>query len=409
VDALFMATSAVCVTGLSVVDVSSRLTGAGQVWLLLLIQAGGLGILSFAALAARAIGRRASLEVEEAVTGPASLQPARTPLGLVRAIVAITLVVEAAGALALWLAWRGSLGAAGALWPALFHAVSAFCNAGFSTFRDSLMALQGDTATLLVVSALVVTGGIGFPVLEDLRLRLRGERRRVLVHTRVVLVTTAVLIVLPGLAFLSMEGGRALASLSPVDRLVNALFLSITPRTAGFNAVDYDALSNPAILLTIALMWIGGSPASTAGGVKTTALAVLVLLFVAKLRGRSDVSIADRSLPDATVHRVVGLAVGSVAVLGAFVFLLLWTELPAAGTHTDRHQLVRILFEAQSALGTVGLSMNQTASLTPGGRLLVVALMFVGRVGPLAVAESMARRTRRRASVRFAREDVLIG
>jgi trk system potassium uptake protein TrkH len=409
VDALFLATSAVCVTGLSVVDVSSRLTGLGQLWLLLLIQAGGLGILSFAALAARALGQRASLELEEAVAGPASLLPSRSTLALVRAIVAITLLVEGLGALALWLSFRGTLGAAGALWPALFHAVSAFCNAGFSTFRENLAGFAGHVPTLGVVSLLVVVGGIGFPVLEDVRLRITGERRRLFVHTRVVLVTTAALVVVPAFVFLALEASRSLAPLPAGARLANAIFLSITPRTAGFNAVAYDQLSNPSILLTLGLMWVGGSPASTAGGVKTTTLALLVLFLVAKLRGRSMVSVGHRTLPDVAVQRAAGLAVLSLAILGVFVFLLLWSELAAGGGHADRGLLIRLLFEAQSALGTVGLSMDHTTRLTPPGRVLIAALMFIGRVGPLAVVGSMALRARRGASYRLAREDLLVG
>lgn len=409
IDALFMATSAVCVTGLSVIDVSSRLTGLGQAWLLLLIQLGGLGILTFAALAARAVGQRASLQIEEAVAGPASLVPSRTPMGLVRAIVVITFSVELAGAGVLWLLWQDDLGAAGAIWPAWFHAVSAFCNAGFSTFRDGLVPWAGEVPLIVVFAGLIVLGGIGFPVLEDVRLRLTGGRRRLFVHTRLVLITTAVLIVVPSLVFLALEAGRTLASLPWSARIANALFLAITPRTAGFNTVDYDQLANPSVLLTIALMWIGGAPASTAGGVKVTTAAVLFLVFAAKLRGRREVSAGNRTLPDATLQRAIGLAAGAVAILIGSVFVLLWTEIGHDGAHTDRSQLIRLLFEAQSALGTVGLSMNHTTQVSPVGRVVLVALMFVGRVGPLAFVESMIVRASRGSRYRLAREDVLVG
>jgi trk system potassium uptake protein TrkH len=409
VDALFMATSAVCVTGLSVVDVSSRMTFAGQLWLLALIQLGGLGILTLAALAAVALGRRTSLEIEEAVTGPAVLLPAGGPRALVRAVVVATLAVESAGALALWLAWRDTLGDAGALWPAVFHAVSAFCNAGFSTFRDNLVGSSRDLPVLFVIAVLISLGGIGFLVFEDLRARLRGQRRRLTLHTRLVLVTSAVLIAGATPLYLFFEWEHTLAPHSLAHRVGNALFMAITPRTAGFNAVDYAAISNPSVVLTLALMWIGGSPGSTAGGVKTTTVALLALGLLARLRGRRDVSLADRSVPEATLQRAVGLAVGAMLVLFSFVFLLLWSELEREGAELDRSRFVHVVFEAQSALGTVGLSMNMTTELTPFGRLLVVALMFLGRVGPLAALEAMARRARRRALYRLAREDVLVG
>lgn len=409
VDALFMATSAVCVTGLSVVDVSTRLTFFGQLWLLLLIQLGGLGILTIAALAAAAIGRRTSLHVEEAAAGPTNLLPEAGPRALVRAVVTATLVIEAAGAVALWIAWLPSLGVVSAVWPAVFHAVSAFCNAGFSTFPNGLVGHATQLPALAIVAALLILGGIGFLVMEDLRTWLRGRRRRITLHTRIVLVTTGVLIAVAFPLFLFFEWDHSLAGLSWPARIVNAFFMSVTPRTAGFNTVDYDTIANTSLFLTLALMYIGGSPGSTAGGVKTTTAALLALGLWTRLRGRSDVSIANRSIPEATLHRATGLAVGAILVLFAFLFVLLWTELEREGVDVDRGRFVRLVFEAQSALGTVGLSMNMTSELTSPGRLLMVALMFIGRVGPLALLESMARRGRRKQPYRLGREDILVG
>ncbi|RIL05972.1 MAG: potassium transporter TrkH [Proteobacteria bacterium] len=408
VDALFMATSAVCVTGLAVLDVSARMTFWGQLWLLLLIQLGGLGILTLATLAVAALGRRASLEFEEAAAGPTALLPEGGPRALVRSVVRVTLAVEAAGALGLWLAWRDEMGAAGALWPAVFHAVSSFCNAGFSTFGDSLVSHQHDVATLAIVASLVLVGGIGILVIEDLRARVRGRRRRVTLHTRLAIGMSAVLVAGALPLYLFFEWNGTLAAMSLGDRVANAFFMAVTPRTAGFNAVDYDRISNPSVVLTLALMWIGGSPGSTAGGVKTTTVALLALALLARLRGRADVSFANRSVPDATLQRAVAIAVGGILLLFAFVFLLLWSELEREGVALDRGRFVRLVFEAQSALGTVGLSMNMTGELTPVGRLLVVALMFLGRVGPLAVLEAMARRGRRKRAYRLGREDVLV-
>jgi trk system potassium uptake protein TrkH len=224
-----------------------------------------------------------------------------------------------------------------------------------------------------------------------------------------VLGATAVLIFGALPLYLFFESQHTLAALAWPDRIANAFFMAVTPRTAGFNTVDYDQVSNPSIVLTLALMWIGGSPGSTAGGVKTTTVALLAILLWTRLRGREHVSFAERTVPDSTVTRAVGLAVGAMLLLFSFVFLLLWTEMSTSGVAMDRSHFVRLVFEAQSALGTVGLSMNATPELSPGGRLLIVVLMFLGRVGPLAALEAMARRSRRKQAWRFGREDVLVG
>jgi trk system potassium uptake protein TrkH len=409
VDALFMTTSAVCVTGLSVLDVSSRMTFFGQLWLLVLIQLGGIGIVTLAALAAAALGRRMSLEVEEAAAGPTVVMPEGGTRALVRSVVRVTLAIEAIGAALLWLDWRSTLGNVGAIWPAVFHAVSAFCNAGFSTFRDNLVGFANDPITLGVIGMLIIAGGIGFLVFEDLQARARGVRRRVTLHTRLVLITTVLLLAGAAPLFLFFEWDHTLAGHGLGARIANAAFMSVTPRTAGFNAVDYEQISNPSLVLTLALMWIGGSPGSTAGGVKTTTAALLALIFLARLRGRDSVSFANRSVPDSTVQRAVGLAVGAMLLLFTFVFALLFTEIPGDDVVRNRESFVHLVFEAQSALGTVGLSMNKTSELTPPGRVLIVLLMFLGRVGPLAVLEAMARRSRRKQPYRLGREDVLVG
>lgn len=409
VDALFMATSAVCVTGLSVVSVGEELRFGGQLWLLLLVQAGALGILTFAGAILGAVGGRASLAVEEASHGPAAVVPTTDPRRLLRLTLAGTLGAEAVGALVLWFLWRDDAGAAGAVWLAVFHAVSAFCNAGFSLFSTSLVAFRERELLLLSVAGLIVVGGLGFPVLEDLRLRLLRRRRRLSLHSRLTLVATAVLLAGGTVLYLGLEAGHALAPLGALDRGVNALFMSVTARTAGFNTVDYDSLGNASVLLTLALMWIGGGPASVAGGVKVTTVAVLGILLWSRLRGETAVSAFGRTVPDETVHRATGLAVGGLLILALAVFLLLAFQGVADGAVDDRTRLTRLVFEVQSALGTVGLSMGETAHLTPVGRLLIVLVMLLGRLGPLVVLAAMATRLRRRARFRYAHEEVLVG
>jgi trk system potassium uptake protein TrkH len=408
IDALFTATSAVCVTGLSVVDVSTFLTGWGQAWLLALIQAGGLGILTFAGIFASFLGRRPRLAVEEAAQ-PAPLLPAGEPGRLLRKVFGVTLAFEAAGALLLWLAWRGEFERGDAVWIAVFHSVSAFCNAGFSLFSDSLVRVREEVTTLLVVSALVVAGGLGFPVIQDLRARLRARHARLGIHTRLVLASTALLLAGSTGLFLVFESSHTLAPLSALDRVANAFFMAVTPRTAGFNTVDYDQISNPALFLTIALMWIGGAPSSVAGGVKVTTAALLVLVLWARLRGDAHVSVSGRTVPGETVQRAAGLAMGAFLLLAAFLFLILAAESGTAGPGSERVHFLRLVFEVQSAFSTVGLSMNLTPQLTPEGRLLLVPVMLFGRVGPLAVIAAMALRQRHRTPFRYAHEDVLVG
>lgn len=408
VDALFMATSAVCVTGLAVVDVSTELSIWGQAWLLLLIQTGGLGILALAAVIIPLTGARLGLEAEEAAGGPTSVLPPRAAARVLRTAVGFTLALEAAGALALWLAWHGDVGAARAAWLAVFHSVSAFCNAGFSLFSDSLVGFRERPALVLTVASLIVVGGLGFPVIQDLRYRLRGRHARLSLHTRLVIGATALLLVASALLYLVFEWGHELRPLGLADRTVNALFMAVTARTAGFNTVDYDAVSNASLFLTLALMWIGGGPASVAGGVKITTAAVLALLLRARLSGSDQVSLGGRTVPKETVQRATGLAAGAVLLLGVLLFALLLTESNGA-RWADRSHLVRLAFELQSAFGTVGLSMGATGELTPAGRLVLVPTMLLGRIGPLIVLAAMAARMRRRVRFRFAHEDVIVG
>ncbi len=408
VDALFMATSAVCVTGLVVADVSRDFTIWGQAWLLLLIQAGGLGILTLAGVIVSLTGVRMGLEAQEAASGTTSVLPPRAAARVLRTAVGFTLALEAAGALALWLAWRGDVGAARAAWLAVFHTVSAFCNAGFSLFSDSLVGFRERPALVLTVAFLIVFGGLGFPVIQDLRYRVRGRHPRLTLHTRLVLVATTILLAGSMGLYLVFEWNHELHPLGLLDRAVNAFFMAVTARTAGFNTVDYDAVSNPSLFLTLALMWIGGGPASVAGGVKVTTAALLMLLLWSRLLGEDCISLGRRSVPRETVQRATGLAAGAVLLLGTLLFVLLVTESVGARS-ADRPQLVRLVFELQSAFSTVGLSMGATSELTPAGRLVLVPAMVLGRIGPLIALAAMAARLRRRVHFRFAHEDVIVG
>jgi len=410
VDALFTSTSAVCVTGLIVVDTATYFTPLGQAWIALLIQLGGLGILTFTSFLAVGMGRRAGLHLEEA-SGIASHHIFSLKREtLLRAIILLTLATEALGALGLWVSWRSDLGNLGAIWPAVFHSISAFCNAGFSVFSDSLEGFRTSPLSLGIVMALIILGGLGFLVLEEIRVRfLSGTLRRLSLHSKLVLSVTAILLVSSAAMYCYFEWAHQLAGLPAFDRLVNGAFMAVTPRTAGFNTVDYGSVNNPSLFLSMILMLIGGSPGSTAGGMKTVTAGLLFLLLVSRLRGRAQVSVFDRSVSRETVQRAMGLVIGGAMILAASVFLLTITELPVGGPE-NRVEFLSLIFEAVSAFGTVGLSMGITATLSQMGRILVVLLMFVGRVGPLILVAAMTLAGNRLPpSFRYGEEQVIIG
>ena len=413
-DALFTATSAVCVTGLIVVDTATHFTTAGQVFLLLLIQLGGLGMITFTTLIILALGRRLSLRHERLSSAGAEVAPHVPVDRLTRDVVLFTLGIEAVGAVVLYLLWGPRLGWGAAAWPAVFHAVSAFCNAGFSTFSDSLVGMQSAPGTLLILGALVVAGGIGFLTMEELALWVRAARARrafrLSLHSRLVLVTTALLLVVGWLLFAAFEWQGTLGHLGRADRAVNALFLSVTARTAGFNSIDYARATDSTNFLTIIFMFVGGSPGSTAGGLKTTTVALVALVAWDRFRGRTIASLWARSIPEETVQRAIGLAAVAFALVTASIFVYTWTESAGTGAGAAQGRFLAHMFEAVSAFNTVGLSMGVTATLSDAGKWLTVLLMFIGRVGPLTFAAALAIAAERQdVAYRYAYEDIVVG
>ncbi|MCG3146768.1 MAG: Ktr system potassium uptake protein B [Verrucomicrobiae bacterium] len=413
-DSLFTATSAVCVTGLTIVDTATYFTVAGQAWLLLLIQLGGLGMLSFTTLIIRAFGGRLPMQHELLSRSVAEATPHLDYHKVLRDAVVFTFVFETAGATLLYLCWIPRLGLMDALWPAWFHSISAFCNAGFSTFSDSLMQFADSPGTLMVVMVLIVVGGIGFLTIEEILEWVRARRQtrvfRFSIHTQLVLVMTAVLIVGGWVGLTVFEWNVSLARFSVVDRLLNGLFMSITPRTAGFNTIDYGQATDSANFLTILLMSIGGSPGSIAGGLKTTTVALLGLLAWSRLCGYEVAVLNGRTIPEETVQRAVGLFVLMFGVVTVAIFVYTTTELAWVAPTTTSSHFLRVMFEAASALNTVGLSMGLTPELSEMGRAVTIGLMILGRVGPLTFAAALARRhVIAVRKFRYAYEDVAIG
>ncbi|MBN1208862.1 MAG: TrkH family potassium uptake protein [Myxococcaceae bacterium] len=410
--ALFTATSAACVTGLAVVDTGSYFSPFGH-WILLgLIQVGGLGTMTITTTLALAFRTQLSGRTRGAIQEMLEEETVQGFQRLLYAIALITVTVESVGALMIYPSLQHApdgrvLEASERAFSAAFHAVSAFCNAGFSLYPDSAMRFVGSPSVNLTLMALITLGGLGFPVMTSLldwklwRSRgLRGAWTFLPVHTRVVLITSAGLVAFGAVAWLGLEWNHSLAGLSLGERLWASLFQSVSLRTAGFNSVDLSRLGTPMLLLSLLLMFIGGSPGGTAGGVKTTTVAVLALTFRALLRNRPDVEALGRSVPVATVYRAAAVALISFGLLFGLAFLLF-----AAEPHLPFRELA---FEVVSAFGTVGLSTGVTPQLSAAGKLVVCVAMFVGRIGPFTLALAVGL-SKAHASYSFPSTKIVVG
>jgi trk system potassium uptake protein TrkH len=410
VDSLFTATSAVCVTGLIVVDTPADLSLLGQIVVLLLIQAGGLGYMAITTVVAVALGRQ--LSVHERLTLQEALN-VETMDGLIRftlSVFKLTLAFELTGAALLAARWWGELGPARALYVALFHSVSAFNNAGFSLFSDNLLRYRGDVIVNLVIAGLIISGGLGFVVLNELRRYVRV--RRLTVHTRLVLWLSGAL-VLGGMALIwaiEARNPRTLGALPAFEAMLAAFFQSVSARTAGFNTIDLGAMMPASLFMVIILMFVGASPGGTGGGVKTTTFAITVAAMWGMVRGGEEPTLFRRRLQPTVVARAFFISLIAFLAVNAIALLLLLTE---------GRDLLATLFETTSAFGTVGFSTGQKGSVlslaghfSHSGKLLVAAMMFMGRVGPLTLAVAVARRssparlvTRKAGSWSGSRED----
>lgn len=377
VDAFFTATSAACVTGLIVLDTPVAFSSFGHVVILGLIQVGGLNIMVLSTFAALALGRRLGLRGELALGQVLDLTAHRTAYDVTRFIVIATFCLELAGAVLLGLSfWSAGLSAGEAAWRGVFHSISAFCNAGFALQTDSVMMFQRQPFPLIVMAALVIVGGLGFTVLATAWTRLRGSTTQLSLHVKLVLVVSVGLLVVGTALFALVEWNASLAGLEPGHKLVNAFFQSAIFRTAGFNSVDMMQMERATGLACCVLMIIGASPGGTGGGMKTTTFAVLVGTLLSVIRGGAPIVLFRRTIPVGLVYRSAAVFLATAALATGGLFLLLLTQ---------RSSFEHLLFEVCSALGTVGLSLGATTQLDAVGKLVVAALMFAGRVGPLTL------------------------
>ena len=393
-DAVFTATSAVCVTGLTVVDTGSTYTHFGQIVILVLIQVGGIGLMSFFAFFALFLGHSVGLGQSLSITRAVDAEFTSDLRKAIGSIIGWTVTVEATGALLLYTAWGPALPGlhkAELAWQAVFHSVSAFCNAGFSLFPDNLESFSGMPSVCLIISGLIVAGGLGFAVLTGLVTAvlstLRGRRHnRLDAHSRLVLLVTAILIA-GGTAFvLLVEWNGALAGMGLPQRISNALLCSITPRTAGFDTIPMLALHPATRLVFIALMFIGASPGGTGGGVKTTTVGLLASAGLSLLRKRPQPEMWHRMVPLHDLQRAAFLLFACLLFCVASSVMLVLSESAASSRGQDE-----FVFESVSAFGTVGLSTGVTGELTGAGRWIIILTMFTGRVGPSVLAALTVR------------------
>ncbi|GHA53001.1 TrkH family potassium uptake protein [Pontibacter akesuensis] len=395
IDALFMSTSASCVTGLAVVDPGTYFTFAGQVVLLLLIQMGGLGILTFATFFASLMKQGVGIKQHVAMYELLESESLFSTKGLLRKLIFLTLFIEGVGAVVIFFMWEPemqftSLGSK--IFFSVFHSVSAFCNAGFSLFPEGLYTQPVRFSYLLhlAVTVLIILGGLGFPTILDLfspsamRRRMAAPWKNWKMMTRVVVYTTAILITIGTVGFFLLEYFNTLSHMNFAEAVIASFFQSVTTRTAGFNTVDVSALTTPTLLMFIFLMFIGASPGSTGGGIKTTTFVVILYAVVTTIRNKRNMEIGHRTIPHSVAYKAFTVFAFAVGFNMLFLFTLTITD--------AQFEVLDLAFEQVSAFATVGLSTGITAGLSDAGKFVIIASMYLGRVGTLTLALALSTR-----------------
>jgi trk system potassium uptake protein TrkH len=407
VDALFTSTSAVCVTGLAAIDLGKDLSFFGQLITIVLFQVGGLGIITFSIVLFALMGRGISFKGREIAQSTFLHTPRQDFYLIVKKVLFYTFIIEGIGTALLFVRFRNDFPPMQAFYHAVYNAISAFNNCGYSLFADNLMAYRSDVLVNVTIMALIVLGGIGFIVLHEVMARLRGKEKKLSIHTRIVLITTTFLILAGALCFYFMETHNVLKGLDLKTSILASFFQSIVPRTAGFNTVDIGALANSTILVILILMFIGASPGSTGGGIKTTSFALLLLLIFNRIKGNENVNIANRTISKDTMEKTIYIIFASAFCVCLITSILLFFSGPDVTPLASRHKFVEYLFETVSAFGTVGLSMNLTPKLNDVQKYAIIFMMFAGRVGPLTLA--FAWYSSRRKGLTYAEESVMVG
>ncbi len=407
--ALFTATSAVCVTGHVVVDTATYFSGFGQFVIMLLVQIGGLGYMTVTTFLLLLLGRRFGLKDKIAIQQALDRRSLQGSNQILRSIVATTMIFELTGAFLLLLEFVPRVGWPKGLWFAIFHSVSAWNNAGFALFSDNLVSYQGSLLLNMVITGLIIFGGIGYEVILELYLMLRERITNSSIRTvrslnfRVAVSTTIFLLLSGTLSIwlIEMRNTQTLAPLGTGQQLLAAWFQAVTSRTAGFNTIDVSKMTTAGLFITIALMLIGGCPGGTAGGIKTTTARILASSTYAVLQGKESVVLYRRQVPNGLILKAVGVTFGSIMTVVAAVIIISLVEPP-------KLNFIQILFEVVSGFGTVGLSMGITADLTAVSKLVLVATMYIGRVGILLLIAALLGDPKSTA-INYPEESLLVG
>ncbi|MDU1413163.1 MAG: TrkH family potassium uptake protein [Clostridium sp.] len=406
IDCLFTSTSAVCVTGLVTVDTGTYWSYFGKTIIIILIQVGGLGFMSFATLLSLIIGKKITLKERLIIRESFNSNSLQGIVKLAKYILVFTFSIEFLGALLLSFQFIPQFGVGKGIYYSIFHAISAFCNAGFDLMGDysSLTSYTSNTLVILTISSLIVIGGLGFYVWNEVYNYRR--RRRLSLHTKLVILITSFLIIFGTIMFFIFEtsGNGVLKGLPFKEKVLASLFASISPRTAGFNSIDMTQMTMASILLTILLMFIGGSPGSTAGGIKTSTAGVLALTVISVIRGRDDAELFKRRINKETVYKAFAVVVVGVGIVFLTTIILSITE-SGSGVPFEYY-----LFESTSAFGTVGLTLGLTQKLTSIGKIVVALTMYAGRVGPLTIIIALAvRKQGMNNSIKYPEDKILVG
>ncbi|MCA0989019.1 TrkH family potassium uptake protein [Guptibacillus algicola] len=397
-DAWFTAVSAITVTGLAVVDTGTTYTTFGQIIILLLIQVGGLGIMTFAALVFILIGKKIGVSQRLLIMQSLNQGKMGGIIKLVQSLLLFSLFIEAVGALFLFIRWIPELGISEGMYAAIFHSISAYNNAGFSIWTDSLTTYVSDPIVNLVITMLFILGGIGFTVLVDLK--NKKHFREFSLHTKLMIVGTVAINIIAFVVILLLEWNNkaTLGSLDMMGKVWAAFFQAVTPRTAGFNSIDITSMEETSLFFMIILMFIGAGSGSTGGGIKLTTFIAMILSVNTFLKGKNEITVFHKTVPFSIVVKALAITVISSGVVLTGVFLL---------DLTQRAPFLPILFEVVSAFGTVGLSMGLTGDLNEIGKVTLIFLMMIGKLGPLTLAFSLA--SKKVSKIRYPEEELYTG
>lgn len=399
INALFTSSSAVCVTGLVVVNTGEFWSIFGQVVIIVLIQIGGLGFMTMATLVALILGKKISLKERLVIKEQLNQSTMSGLVRLTKYVILLTFAVEGVGAVLLSTKFIPIYGVGKGIWFSVFHSISAFCNAGFDITGNSMVPFVNDLSINLIISALIIFGGIGFSVIFDVSKHRRFSKLSL--HSKLVLTMTGILLISGTVIFylIEMNNPHTLGSLGNGSKIISSFFQSVVTRTAGFNSLDTGSIEDTSAFLFIIFMFIGAAPASTGGGIKVTTFGAIALATLASIKGERDVVIFKNRISDDVVQKSLAIIAISITLIIIVSFIL---------TVTEEAVFLELLFETTSAFGTVGLSRGVTPNLSEIGKMIIIFTMYIGRVGPLTMAFAFGQRKKQR-SYRYSEENIMVG